>query len=80
MCSIFVSSLPNGPSSGIESNLTRSHPTLGPQVVDYARMSDRTKRQTVPLDVTCSEELETRMIVDCSRFCGRYSQDGGEPI
>ena len=34
----------------------------------------------MPWDVECSEELETRMIVDCSGFCGGYSRDRGESI
>ena len=34
----------------------------------------------MPLDVGCSKELQTRMIVDCSGFSGGYSRDGGEPI
>ena len=34
----------------------------------------------MPLDAGCSEELRTRMIVDCNGFCGGYSRDGGEPI
>ena len=34
----------------------------------------------MPLDVECSEELETKMIVDCSGFCGGYGRNGGALI
>ena len=34
----------------------------------------------MPLDVGCSEELETRMAVNWNEYCGGYSRDGGESI
>ena len=34
----------------------------------------------VPLNVGCSKELETRIMVDCSDICGDYSKDGGKQI
>ena len=37
-------------------------------------------RQLVPLDVECSDELEMRMIVDCSSVFGGYSRNRGESI